>query len=280
MAWNNPQSSQPDFSQTYYTNNNIVISWSALNNSIDDLWLSPYDASDTYSLRIATFVNLTDAGSLAWTVFVDETENALDNRFKFSFVPAEIDFQSAQLNKQTISSPGFLILRNNQGSSIATSLLPTGTSTALIVSSTADSFSASPTYTADAGNASQSSSSSGLGTSAKAGISIAVIAVTIIFLGLVIWIARLRRRVRAVKNHRSAGIISPSPESKPEMSETAHELPSPVVGSDRTVSSLQELVGDRRQPTELDVENLEDVIPAPPYRKDQKSPPTTYHELE
>lgn len=240
-GWLNPDSSQPDFSQSYHNTDAIVFSWEGLNQSLSDLWIASYDTTNPYALRIAANINITEPGNLPWTVTVNETEIDLEDRYRLHFIPTGLVYEASQADQ--FSSPGFLLLQRGEvgpGSSL------TSTITATAPSSTASDEGSSTTPTSSASTtAAASSDDSGVSTEVKVGASVAAVVFLVLILGLAFWVMRLYRRVEAAKNHRSAGILPTS--SGLEVMPT-QETKSMAV---RRISGLHEAHGDRHQPAEL-----------------------------
>ena len=261
-TWRNPDSSRPDLSQSYHNADAIVLSWQGLNESLSDLWLTSYDTTHDYALRIAANINITNTGTLPWTVTVNETEIDIDDRFTLRFIPTGTVYQALQVDQ--FASPGFILLQRGEiappsnGSATNTAGISSTEATGVRVTSSdsPSGASVSPTST-PAGD-----SSSGMGSGTKAGIAIAATVSVVVILALLLWVVRLRRRVNAASNHRSAGIIPPS--GAQEMAPSEAQGGRPVAPKGKRISGLHEVLGDRRQPTELST---------------AKPEPKVYHEL-
>jgi hypothetical protein len=246
-AWLNPDSSRPIFSQSYHNTDAIVFSWQGLNSSMSALWLTSFDTSNSYALRIAANINITNAGTYPWTVTVNETEIDIDDRFRLRFIPTGTTYQSSQSDQ--FASPGFLLLQRGEtapasddspSSSAATVTESVGSSASTYPS--ASSSSAPPTASASEG-------STGLSAGVTIGAAIAALVSVIVIVVLVLWVVRLRRRVNAASNHRSAGIIV-DPGTEKVASATTNDAYT-VTAREKRDSGLHEVLGDRRQPTEL-----------------------------
>ena len=253
-GWLNPDGSKPDFSQSYHNTDSIIFSWNGVNHSLSDLWLTSYDTTSNYALRIASNMNISDSGSLPWTVTVNETLIDIDARFKLHFIPTGQVYETS--SDDQFSSPGFLLL---QRGAIAPA---SGAYTAATTSSSATTgpMGSVPTTTsvalasATSTSTSTPDSSSGLTSGVKAGAAIAVTASVVVILALLLWVVRLRRRVNAASNHRSAGIIPATP---PQGTAAAQLQTTP---GEKRVSGLHEMLGDRRHPTELSAAKRETKV--------------------
>lgn len=252
--WIIPNSAKPNFTDVYNNGNSITWSWQGMNRSMSDLWLTSYDPTLSYALRVAANINITEPGTLPWTITVNDTLIDIDDRFSLRFVLTGTDIYP--LHADQFPSPAFLILHSGQ-------TLPATTDGPSTSSSTVAS-SASPTtqtMTPTSSSASVPSSSTGppppshptLSAGAKAGIAIGVTAVFLIILALLFWVMRLYRRVKAASNQHSRGII-------PEDSEEASPTTPGTVPAIKQISGLHEVIGDRRHPTELSVKQEKDVL--------------------
>jgi hypothetical protein len=238
-GWLNPDASQSDFSSSYHNSEGIVFAWEGLNQSLSDLWISSYDTTNPYSLRIATNINITGPGNLPWTVTVSGEEIDLDDRFRLHFVPTGTAYVAGQSDQ--IESPGFLLLQPGDvdSSSPSTTAVEAPSSTISTASLT------STTEPTPSATASPSSEDSGISTGTKIGAAVAVVGFLIITFALAIWVVRLRRRVKAANNHRSAGIFPTSAETQ----DAVLQEPKPVTV--RHVLGVHEARGDHHQPAEL-----------------------------
>lgn len=130
--WTNPNARLPSFSSTYLIGERILLSWLALNQSRNDLWLTRYNVStDDFALRIASDLDISNAGSFAWVIAVSDNEVLVDTRFEFQFVPARSNYNATAPTE--LASPGFNIMLVNQatspnGSVAATTAAVSGTS--------------------------------------------------------------------------------------------------------------------------------------------------------
>lgn len=118
--WTNPDAQLPAFSSTYLVGERILLSWLALNQSRNDLWLTRYKPStDSFALRIASGLDISYAGSFAWIIAVENEQVLSDTRFEFQFVPAGANYNASAPTE--LASPGFNLMLVNQGT------LPNGT---------------------------------------------------------------------------------------------------------------------------------------------------------
>lgn len=173
--WTNPNARLPSFSSTYLVGEKIYLSWQPLNQSSNDLWLTRYDVSNNYTLRIATSLDIAQAGSFPWTIAVPEEEVEKDTRFAFVFVPAGSGYDAAA--HSDLESPAFNLMMVNQATP------PNGTvsaTTTSVASSTAQSSSNSTTSSTTSSESSSTSSASDhdyhLSNGTIAGIAVAVLA--------------------------------------------------------------------------------------------------------
>lgn len=55
QRWTNPNGSFPDFTDSYRQGQVVTFSWTALNNSVSDLWLTNYDnVASNFNVSIAS----------------------------------------------------------------------------------------------------------------------------------------------------------------------------------------------------------------------------------
>lgn len=245
-GWTNPPSSKPAFTSVYTNGNFITLSWQGLNSSLCDLWLTSYDTNNTYALRLAANINVTLPGTLPWSITVNETEIAIDNRFELKFVPGRTDI-TLDVQYEQIVSPGFLLIQSSTAlpSDASTATIGATLSTASVtdpVSGPASIPSSSPSTSPPP--TSPSTSSSGLSIGGQVGLAVGVTVAVICILALLFWVLRLRRRVQATSNHHSWSII-------PESSQTETTTASTTTLTQKRIPGLHEVVGDRRHPTEL-----------------------------
>ncbi|KAI1622307.1 hypothetical protein EDD37DRAFT_468364 [Exophiala viscosa] len=249
--WIIPNSAEANFTDVYNNGNSITWSWQGMNHSLSDLWLTSYDPTLSYALRVAANINITGPGTLPWTITVNDTQIDIDDRFCLRFVLTGTDIFPFQTDQ--FPSPAFLILQQGQ-------TLPATTASTSTASATSTSTASSQTTTTISSSSSTSSSSTPrppskptLSAGAKAGIGVGAAAVFLIILALLFVVLRLYRRVKAASNQHSQGII-------PEHSEgTSPTTPStlPVI---KQISGLHEALGDRRHPTELSVKQEKAVV--------------------
>ena len=229
--WTNPNARLPSFSSTFLVGERIYLSWLALNDSSNDLWLTRYATiTDDFALRIASDLYIGTDGSFAWTIALSNEEVLQDTRFEFQFVPAGANYDPQATTD--LASPAFNLMLVNQNT------LPNGTAGAMTgeISPTATSTSFSSATAAQTSSSSLSSSthsSSGnnatISSAAAGGITAGVLAVV----GLAgfaggYWVFK-KRQARHNKTIRTAG----------------------DTGSDITMTGPYEILGDRRQPIEL-----------------------------
>lgn len=266
-VWTNPPSSAPAFTSTFANGDFITLSWLGLNHSLSDLWLTSADANNPYSFRIAANINITAPGTLPWSITVNETEIAIDNRFELKFVPTRTDINRAETFDQIVS-PGFVLLQSDafvvtSTASIAPQSVVQSSTNASVAATAEATISSQFTPGVTDGSAvepaatssppspsSEPASSSGLSTGAKAGIGVAVGGVFLIILVLMFWVLRLRQRVKAVSNQHSWGILPDSP------TDTTATLSSMTL-TEKHIPGLHEVHGDRRQPSELGTKDKE-----------------------
>ncbi|KAK5085013.1 hypothetical protein LTR70_007707 [Exophiala xenobiotica] len=114
--WTNPNARLPSFSSTYLIGERILLSWLALNQSRNDLWLTRYNVStDDFALRIASDLDISNAGSFAWVIAVSDNEVLADTRFEFQFVPAGSYYNATAPTE--LASPAFNVMLVNQATS-------------------------------------------------------------------------------------------------------------------------------------------------------------------
>lgn len=269
-GWTIPNGAKPNFTDVYNNGNSITWSWGALNQSLSDLWLTKYDTTSSYAVRIAANINIADPGTLPWTITVNTTEIDIDDRFRLRFTLTGTAI--LPLDDDQLASPAFIILQRGEaipesGAAVtttesaysiettgtalpATETLASSTVPATLVDSSAFTTSFQPQAAAStalpapaaSSSAPANSDSSGLSAGIKAGIAIAVTAVVIVIIALSLWVIRLHRRIRAAANHHSWGII-PDPAAMPATG--------PETSAVKHISGLHEVLGDRRQPTEM-----------------------------
>jgi hypothetical protein len=269
--WTIPDGSKPNFTDVYNNGNSVTWSWQGLNQSMSDLWLTRFDSTNSYAVRIAANINITGPGTLPWTITVNETEIDIDDSFCLRFVLTGTDVFPLQADQ--FPSPAFIILQRGEVAPASTVLInaassspvpsitslvtpPTGvppTSTAAGPSNVSSATVPLAAATTSAAASSPSNHSSGLSAGAKAGIAIAVTAVFVIIIALSFWVMRLYRRIQAASNHHSWGIIPETAGAPP----SADSLSTPTV---KKISGLHEVLGDRRQPTEMDSKEENTVI--------------------
>ncbi|KAJ9627566.1 uncharacterized protein PV06_05906 [Exophiala oligosperma] len=255
VPWSIPDGTKPNFTDVYNNGNSITWSWQALNHSMSDLWLTSFDPTLSYAVRIASNINITEPGTLPWTITVNETLIDIDNRFVLRFTLTGTDIYPLYPNQ--FPSPAFIILK--RGATLAPASLSSvvATATQFSESTTATTAAASitsliapassvPSGLTESSPSSDSSSSggSGLSTGAKVGIGIGVTALVVVILGLCFAVLRLYRRVKATSNRHSQGIIPDYPDKET----TTSGASTPVI---REISGLHEATGDRRHPAEL-----------------------------
>jgi len=111
--WTNPNAQLPSFTSTYLVGERIMLSWLALNQSQNDLWLTRFDVStDDFALRIASDLDISNTGSFAWTIAVSDDEVLTDTRFEFQFVAAGSNYNATAPTE--LASPGFNLMLVNQ----------------------------------------------------------------------------------------------------------------------------------------------------------------------
>ena len=120
--WTNPNARLASFTSTYLVGERILLSWLPLNQSHNDLWLTHYDSSiDDFALRVASEIDISNSGSFAWTIAVDDDEVLVDTRFEFQFVTAGLSYNATASTE--LASPGFNLMLVNQATP------PNGTAT-------------------------------------------------------------------------------------------------------------------------------------------------------
>ncbi|KIW12397.1 hypothetical protein PV08_09674 [Exophiala spinifera] len=258
VPWSIPDGAKPNFTEVYNDGNSITWSWQALNHSMSDLWLTSYDPTLSYAVRIASNINITEPGTLPWTITVNQTLIDIDDRFVLRFTLTGTDIYP--LSPSQFPSPAFIVLKRGEtlastsvgatatvlGVESITIEIPTATAASTNITSVGAASSV-PSGLLDGNSSSvspSSSSGSGLGTGAKVGIGVGVAALVVVILGLCFVVLRLYRRLKATSNRHSQGIIPDHPE-KDNMTSASS---TPAV---REISGLHEALGDRRHPTEL-----------------------------
>jgi len=233
--WTNPSAYLPSFSSTFLVGERILLSWLALNDSTDDLWLTRYDNNvDTFSLRIASEVDVSVDGSFAWTIALSSLEVLKDTRFDFQFVPTGSTYDAAA--EPQLESPAFNIMLVNQ------STPPNGTvaATSSSAPATATSSSAPDATSVPAKNSTISSvpppptnNHSHFSTGAIAATAIGVLAlIAFAGFGAGFWTFRKRRA------RHNTNITLGSSDSAP------------------TTTGPYEILGDRKQPVEINSKEL------------------------
>lgn len=217
--WTNPNARLPSFTSTYLVGERILLSWLALNQSQNDLWLTRFDVStDDFALRIASHLDVSNAGSFAWTIAVSDDEVLTDTRFEFQFVSAGSSYDATAPTE--LASPGFNLMLVNQAT------LPNGTVANTTTGTPSNSSSSvSPGVSSSpALNPGRDTSKTGLNDAAIAGIAVGVLAAVGLCGFAVGYLAFKRRQAR--HNHKTAG------------------------DSHVTMTGPYEILGDRMHPTE------------------------------
>ncbi|RMD39573.1 hypothetical protein DV735_g5552, partial [Chaetothyriales sp. CBS 134920] len=205
--WLVPDSSEPDLATTWNDGDSVTLSWAALNSSICDLWLTDPNGDD-YTIRLASNINLADAGTLPWSIDIGTEQLSIGQTFALSFIPTGQAYSSQQVH---ITSPTFTVLpkgsaspsHTTSSSSLLPSPSPTTTTTAAITSATHNSAAANSTNPDNGVDESNNTSNndddnddshSGLSTRVKVGAGIAIVVVLTLIIGLLFWVLHLRRR--------------------------------------------------------------------------------------
>ncbi|RMZ76072.1 hypothetical protein DV737_g5024, partial [Chaetothyriales sp. CBS 132003] len=252
--WLVPDSSQPSLATTWNDGDSVTLSWTALNSSICDLWLTNPNSSNNYAIRLATNINLDNAGTLPWSINIGTEQLSISDVFELCFIPTGQAYTPSSLSQSQqpqITSPSFVVLA--EGSTRPSSTTAT---TAATIATTA----ATPTGTAIVSPGPEKSV--GLSTGVKIGASVAIVAALSLIIGLLFWVFRLRRRVkqaRAAEDDRKDILRSDSSDADLEM--TPSPSPSPRLTSPppvqlgntkrQTLPGLHEMKADTRQPQEL-----------------------------
>ncbi|KAL3419601.1 hypothetical protein PVAG01_08099 [Phlyctema vagabunda] len=148
--WNIPDSSLSDLSQTFTSGTTLPLSWNPYkssayidaSNSLLDLWVSTYDfAQNPYSQLLKENINLTVPGGFAWTIDIADEDLSASAEYVLRFKEPALRYEQ---NTPDLSSPGFLVLRANSPSSLATPSL-TASSAAASSSATSSSTRITPT---------------------------------------------------------------------------------------------------------------------------------------
>lgn len=248
-AWVTPAGTRPDNTDAYSNADLVTIAWEAMAGGLSDLWLNAVESN--YAVRLGSNINISVPGTYPWTITVGDEEIDIDSHFELTFIPTGTTYNKENLD-QYEQSPAFILVKRGEPlPTAASSGAPTNSLEApSSVAPTATSSPATgmPTSTAGAGADDQSGPSIGM----KVGIAIGVVAAVVVILGLLFWALRLRRKVKAVNNHRSSGIV-PASGVMPGRSSPPTE---------KRISGLHEVNGDHVQPVEMTVR-----------------PKTVYHEL-
>ncbi|KIV77988.1 hypothetical protein PV11_09759 [Exophiala sideris] len=249
--WIIPDGAKANFTDVYNNGNSLTWSWEGMNHSMSDLWLTSYDPTLSYALRVASNINITESGTLPWTITVNDTLIDIDDRFCLRFVPTGTDIFPFQTDQ--FPSPAFLILQQGQPLPAATDSTSTFSPTPASTASSQATTTASSFSSTSSSSAPPPPSKPNLSAGAKAGIGIGAAAVFFIIMALLFVVLRLYRRVKAASNQHSRGIIPEHSEGTPAMTPSTV----PVI---RQISGLHEALGDRRHPTELMVKQERDVV--------------------
>lgn len=223
--WTNPNARLPSFSSTYLVGERITLAWQPLNQSTNDLWLTRYDISNNYTLRIAYDLDISQAGSFQWTIAVPQEEVEHDTRFAFAFVPAGSIYDAA--TDSNLDSPAFNLMMVNQATP------PNGTvspSSAGSTSPTALPSASTSTTEPSATLVPSSDESSGLSSPKIIGIVVGVLAV-LGFISLAGLLVFKKKKSRHTQN------LS--------------------VDSDVTVTGPYEVLGSNRSPSELNSKEIQ-----------------------
>lgn len=198
--WTNPSAHLPSFTSTYLVGERILLSWQPLNLSTNDLWLIRYNISNDFTLRIASALDLSQAGSFPWTIAVSEEEVEMDTRFMFAFVPTGSSYDATQ--DSGLDSPAFNLMMVNQNTpadGTPSSSSPNAPASPTTSSSGSQS---SPSSTDTASSTSTSSNDrSHLSTGAIAGIAVGVLAavgLACFFGGYLVFKKRLSRHTQKI----------------------------------------------------------------------------------
>lgn len=172
--WTNPNANLPSFTSTYLVGERIYLSWQPLNQSTNDLWLVGYAASNDFTLRIASALDLSQPGSFPWTIAVGQEQVEADTRFMLAMVPTGSAYVAT--TDSGLNSPAFNLMMVNQNTppngTASGSATATGTTTGITSPATVTSSSASATS-----EPSHSRNPSHLSTMETIGIAVGVLAV-------------------------------------------------------------------------------------------------------
>lgn len=250
-AWLTPNGSQPDSTNAFSNADLVTIAWDPMTGGLSDLWLTA--VASNFAIRLGSNINISTAGTYPWTITVGDEEIAVDAHFQLSFVPTGTGFRKADAS-QYQQSPVFILAKRDEPLPSTSEVPPISSAVATSTSDVTGTIShITPTFISETPTSTASSdSSSGMSGGLKAGITIGVLAATVVILGLLFWALRLRRKVKAVNNHRSSGIVPPSGIMPTHSTEP----------SEKRISGVHEVRGDSTQPVELNAR-----------------PKTVYHEL-
>ncbi len=84
----------------------------------------------------------------------------------------------------------------------------------------------------------------------KVGAALAAIVALCVIIALLLWVVRLRRRVKAASNRRSQGII-PDKKSKLTKAPLSPDVDVEMTPHEKRISGLHEVQGDKNQPQEM-----------------------------
>lgn len=240
---NNGSLSSPIAGQ-FYEGNTLTISWAAINDRPQDLWLYGIDDNGFHN-RLASNLAVAQSGSFVWNIAVgaEAVQNNVRGSWALIFIPTGAEFQEQAIDTYHIG-PRFLLYQPGDAppASSVTGSVPTTTASVLATSSV-DTVDATGTGASATSPTDQNSdgNSRRLSGGTIGGIAAGVIISLFIVMGLLLWALRLRRKVNAANNHRSSGIV-PASGLMPEK-------PLPTM---RRISGLHEVTGSNHQPIEMD----------------------------
>ncbi|RMZ89627.1 hypothetical protein DV736_g3139, partial [Chaetothyriales sp. CBS 134916] len=85
--WLVPDSSQPNLATTWNDGDSVTLSWATLNSSICDLWLTDPNSSNDYAIRLASNIDLDEAGTLPWSINIGNEQLHISDVFVLCFIP-------------------------------------------------------------------------------------------------------------------------------------------------------------------------------------------------
>ncbi|KAF1987087.1 hypothetical protein K402DRAFT_63020 [Aulographum hederae CBS 113979] len=108
-SWLVPDGSQEELSETYIAGQIINLSWSALNNSREDLWVTSW-GEHRYTQLVAEDIDVSYSNTHSWTIDITDSELSRDQRFFLRLYPTNGGRWQAPVEQDFFDSPGFYVL--------------------------------------------------------------------------------------------------------------------------------------------------------------------------